>query len=367
MEENKAEAVGASSKDPSFVIEDCNAVDQDVQVIWVIRHGDRMDSFNRKWKQTAEHPEDTPLSEQGHKQAVDVARWFTAQKDIQIRHVLASPFLRTIQTSLPTSKALNLPIKLEPSVWETGCRKPPPAHTSEGFPINQTYEGGFFPACGERPKDFRPRLARAAKIIKERFPVGSGDVAIFSHADPTAYMATELCGIDPGRTGPVAPCCIFRCERRKGEKDFTLVRNASIEHITLFGKTEPCHPIHAFADWCRLFERMRQTQLADSKFRWPPKKHEMVVFKREWHQRYKWLYEGKTEDGGDRATETDPNAPPFPVKPPPKKPKVKFNCPQCGVVSYVSHRLFSNGGPNHNINCWKCRQDFKLGTIKQIK
>ena len=200
-----------------------------------------------------------------------------------------------------------------------------------------------------------------------RFPVGSGDVAIFSHADPTAYMATELCGIEPWRTGPVAPCSFFRCERKRGEKNFTLVRNACIEHITAFGKTEPCHPIHAFADWCRLFERMRQQEIVDMRFRWPAKKHEMEIFKREWQQRYKWLYDGKTEDGGDRATETDPKAPPFPVIPPPKKPKVKFLCPCCEVVSYISHRLSTNGNPNHNINCWQCKKDFRLGDIKKIK
>lgn len=329
--------------------------DDAVQTFWVIRHGDRMDSHDSNWKKTAKHREDTPLSPVGSIQACDVAESIMS-KDKNVKTILASPFLRTIQTATPLSKKLSIPIKLEKSVWETGCRGPPPPHDAEGFPLDQSgYESAFEPTCGEHPPDFRPRLARAAEILAARFPFEMGSVAIFSHADPVAYLVTELCGMDPTLTGPVIPCSIFRCERRRGEKKFRLVLNSGVDHLSVIGRTEPCHPIHFFHDWCRLFEEMRNDNLVDVTFRWPPQKHEMVHFHKAWHARYhRLLTEGKTEA--------------FPVIGPPRKSrKVQFNCLHCGVVSYIRRSLMMSAPAHHVINCWKCKGTFLLTDIPRPK
>jgi transcription factor C subunit 7 len=326
--------------------------DDVVQVFWVMRHGDRLDNHDSNWKKNAKFRDDTPLSPVGHVQSGDVAR-FIASHDSNVKHILSSPFLRAIETASPLSKALNLPIKLEKSVWETGCRSPPPPHTdAEGFFLDTSgYESAFEPTCGERPADFRPRLARSAKILAEKFPVGSGNVCIFSHADPSAYLVTEFCGIDPTLTGPVSPCCIFRLERRQGDEKFKVVLNASIEHLSVLGKTEPCHPIHAFHDWCRLFEEMRVAKLVEQTFRWPPNKEELPILKKAWHARYwRLLTQGKTAE--------------FPVIGPPRKSKkVLFNCLKCGVVSYLRRSLFETAPPSHVIYCWKCKGSFLLTAI----
>lgn len=325
-----------------------------VQVIWVVRHGDRMDSFDSSWKKTAKHRGDTPLSPTGHIQAEEVAKWILKTEKVPPKHILASPFLRTIQTATPLSKMMNLPIKLEKSVWETGCRNPPPPHDQEGFPLDTTgYESGFEPTCGERPTDFRPRLARAAEIIRKRFPVEEGNVIVFSHADPVAYLVSELCGMDPTLTGPVIPCSIFRLERRPGDELFKCVHNSGVQHLSIIGRTEPCHPIHFFHDWCRLFEEMRQNNLVPETFRWPPQEgHEMDAFKKSWTERYtKLLVEGKTDT--------------FPVIGPPRQSrrKVQFECLKCGVVSYVRKSMFKTAPPHHVINCWKCKGRFLLHDI----
>lgn len=43
-----------------------------IQVIWLMRHGDRLDNFDPEWRQNAKHVEDTPLSPIGHQQAIEV-------------------------------------------------------------------------------------------------------------------------------------------------------------------------------------------------------------------------------------------------------------------------------------------------------
>jgi len=321
----------------------------DVQIFWVTRHGDRLDNHDASWHTTTKTPEDTPLSQIGHLQAEEVAK-FILSHDEKVSHVLASPFLRAIETAVPLSRALSIPIALEASVWETGCRNPPPSHLDK-FNLQKGYESCFIPECGEHPSEFRPRLARAAATLLTRFPHGSGNVAIFSHADPVAYLVTELCAMDPTLTGPVAPTSLFRLERRKGESHFRLVLNSSIEHLSRFGKTEPCHPIHFFHDWCQLFEEMRQQKVVDMNFRWPPKPHEMEVFKKQWHERYtRLLVQGKTDK--------------FPIlKPRPSPEKVKFRCPKCDVVSFVAEQLMKNAPRGHSLSCWSCKQSYLLSSI----
>jgi broad specificity phosphatase PhoE len=327
------------------------AITDDVQIFWVIRHGDRLDNHDSTWHTTTKTPEDTPLSAIGHQQAQDVAK-FILSSDEKVSHILASPFLRTIETAVPLSKASNVPIKLEASVWETGCRNPPPSHHDKDFPLHKEgYESCFIPECGEHPSEFRPRLARSAAGLLQRFPHGSGNVAIFSHADPVAYLVTELCAMDPTLTGPVAPTSLFRLERRKGETHFRLILNSSIAHLSRLGKTEPCHPIHFFHDWCQLFEDMRNQKVADPSFRWPPKSHEMDVFKQHWHERYtRLLVQGKTDK--------------FPVvKPRPTPEKVKFKCPKCDVVSFIPEQLMKEAPRGHSLSCWSCKQSYLLSSI----
>lgn len=252
----------------------------DTQIFWIIRHGDRLDNHDSEWKKTAKFREDTPLSPIGHIQAADVARYITAN-DNNVKHIISSPFLRTIETATPISKLTNIPIKLEKSIWETGCRNPPPPHNEEGFFLDTSgYESAFQPTCGERPHEFQPRLARAAAALAARFPVGCGNVCIFSHADPVAYLVTEFCGIDPTLTGPVAPCTIFRIERRKDDPKFCVQVNSSIDHLSVLGKTEPCHPIHAYHDWCQLFTEMRQARVVEMTYRWPPTALELPKLKK---------------------------------------------------------------------------------------
>ena len=90
--------------------------DMTVQIIFV-RHGE---SYGNIGLPTPEgySEEDTPLTEYGLKQAQALADyWFDG---IEIAHIYASPFSRTIQTIYPTAQKLGKSIELLPDLLEYG-------------------------------------------------------------------------------------------------------------------------------------------------------------------------------------------------------------------------------------------------------
>jgi hypothetical protein len=186
-------------------------------------------------------------------------------------------------------------------------------------------------------------------------PVSSGNVAIFSHADPCAYLVSALCGIDPVTTAPVVPCAVFRLERQSGDEHFRLTVNGSIDHLSGLGKTEPCHPVHFYHDWCALFKEMRELSVVPSNFQWPPASPtELDTLKQHWDIRYlRLLQEGPTGD--------------LPVIGPPRSHrKVCFLCIHCKTVSYIKQKLLFKAPPCHVINCWKCPGSFRVSDVVLI-
>ena len=46
---------------------------RDIQRLFVMRHGERLDTKDREWKKAASRPYDTPLTKHGEKEALRVA------------------------------------------------------------------------------------------------------------------------------------------------------------------------------------------------------------------------------------------------------------------------------------------------------
>jgi len=89
------------------------------QVIYITRHGHRLDWANPNWiEQTNNkyHPKDTPLSDDGHKQAEILSQIISQDK--KITHIFSSPFNRTIKTSHPIAEKLNLKIYVDHGISE---------------------------------------------------------------------------------------------------------------------------------------------------------------------------------------------------------------------------------------------------------
>jgi broad specificity phosphatase PhoE len=243
--------------------------------------------FDPQWRANAEkaHREDTPLSEVGHTQAHDVAA-FLQSTNTKLSHIFASPFLRTIETALPLARATGLPLKLENSVWEALCHRPPPDHTGNAlFSVDAEHVSSFTPKTREtRPLSLQ-RVQFAAKRLVERFPISTGHMAIYSHADPVIYLVATLCGLSVEHVPPVPPATVFHIRRSytatRGCDCFEMVRNSSIEHLSLNGPTGPAHPHYPVqCDWMNMLSPPHVDR------DWPRDGERLARLKEEWSRRY---------------------------------------------------------------------------------
>lgn len=124
--------------------------DMTVQIVF-IRHGE---SYGNIGLPTPEGygKEDTPLTEYGLRQAQALADyWFD---DIDIAHIYASPFTRTIQTIYPTAKKLGKSVTLLPDLLEVGS-------TTGGAPADRIEAD--FPLC--IPCLTQPSIAGGALLL----------------------------------------------------------------------------------------------------------------------------------------------------------------------------------------------------------
>ena len=86
--------------------------------VWVVRHGERIDSVEKEWKKTAARPHDPPLTPAGFEQAAATGR---ALRDHRLDAIYTSPFLRCVQTAKAIVEALgpDAPrIYIEPGLGE---------------------------------------------------------------------------------------------------------------------------------------------------------------------------------------------------------------------------------------------------------
>jgi broad specificity phosphatase PhoE len=91
-----------------------------VQSVYILRHAHRFDfEMSRdEWQALASRSTDPPLSALGQWQATEAGRFFEQLGDESITHVLASPYLRCIQTAHPIANAVGAKIKVEVGVQE---------------------------------------------------------------------------------------------------------------------------------------------------------------------------------------------------------------------------------------------------------
>ena len=85
------------------------------QSVYVLRHAHRFDfTMSRdEWRALASRPTDPPLSGLGQQQATEAGQFFAALGDASISHVLASPYLRCIQTAHPIAAAIGATVKVD--------------------------------------------------------------------------------------------------------------------------------------------------------------------------------------------------------------------------------------------------------------
>ena len=183
------------------------------QRIWVVRHGNREDFQNPGWAKTAPRPFDPALSADGETQAKEVGLSLQGER---IDSVIASPFLRTIQTASHIADALDLAVCLEPGIGEI---LPNVQSTPELLTVDERrqrfprIEEGYIAVDGfpypETSEEGHKRAALAARTLTDRFP--DKNLVMVTHGAPVVGIVRGLTGHKDRITVPL--CCIFTLQR----------------------------------------------------------------------------------------------------------------------------------------------------------
>ncbi|MEL6439246.1 MAG: histidine phosphatase family protein [Cyanobacteria bacterium J06621_8] len=184
------------------------------QTVWIARHGNRLDFVNPEWFSTAVRPYDPPLSADGLVQAAELGQRLKSE---DISHIVASPFLRTIQTANEVAKVLNLPIILEAgfSEWhnEAWMRETPEIHPQDflarEYPaIDWSYQSCKYPQYPETREEVYQRTAATIKQLVTKF---SSSMLIVGHG---ASVFGAIKGLVPDAPEfKVSLCCLTKVVR----------------------------------------------------------------------------------------------------------------------------------------------------------
>lgn len=203
------------------------------QIVWIARHGNRLDFVNPDWFLTAERPYDPPLSDGGIIQAQQLGQRLKREN---IAHIFASPFLRTVQTANEVAAALDLPIKVESGLSEwlnpqwmpSMPEKLPMEVLHEKYPrIDLSYTSRIiaeYPETGD--KVFR-RSGETAKILADEF---SEDILLVGHGASVIGTAMGLLG---GTTQPeinATLCCLVKIVHQ--DREWVMELNGDTSHLS---------------------------------------------------------------------------------------------------------------------------------------
>lgn len=201
------------------------------QIVWIARHANRLDFVNPEWFNTAEHPYDPPLSGDGLMQAKELGKRLQLEK---IKHIFASPFLRTIQTANEVAYYLDLPIKLETglSEWLNPHWMPKmpdrlsPEILVQKYPrIDLRYKSRIIPEYPESEEDI---LARTARTVQQLVLEFSEDILLIGHGASVLGTTRGLVG---GNTEyRVALCSLFKVV--KASEKWVLELEGDTSHLS---------------------------------------------------------------------------------------------------------------------------------------
>jgi len=201
------------------------------QIVWIARHGNRLDFVNPEWFNTAERPYDPPLSEDGVVQAWQLGQRLVGES---IAHIFASPFLRTVQTATMVADALDLPIKLEsglsewlnPAWMKTEPERLPLEVLQERFPrIDPSYTSRAIARYPETNDQVLDRTSQTVRLLVEQF---SEDILLVGHGASVVGTTQGLVGGTPEVNA--ALCCLVKLVRQGQE--WVMELNGDTSHLS---------------------------------------------------------------------------------------------------------------------------------------
>lgn len=162
------------------------------QVIWLCRHGNRIDFIDPSYQGTNPH-----LSPDGVIQAKETG---LRLRDEGIQHIFASPFLRTVETAYHIAEALDVMVKVEYGAsewlnkdWFTAFPEQIPLNElAERFPrIDLCYESVVMPVYPEDSDESLKRAGKTARILVNTY---RENMLMVGHGHSVCGMAQGLMG-----------------------------------------------------------------------------------------------------------------------------------------------------------------------------
>jgi broad specificity phosphatase PhoE len=197
--------------------------------VFLARHGNRQDFVDPTWPSTAEEPYDPPLSSDGVEQARRLGQRLSSEG---IDAIVASPFLRTVQTAHYANESLRAPIFLEPGFgeWlERSCfERLPRLRTLEALRADYpTLAHGYVASWVQRHPETADELrARAQQTLEGLLGKLDGTLLVVSHAASVAAMAL----IDERFASIDCPLCALFLLEHDGRR-WRLSLNADVSHV----------------------------------------------------------------------------------------------------------------------------------------
>jgi broad specificity phosphatase PhoE len=198
--------------------------------VFLARHGNRQDFVDPTWPSTAEEPYDPPLSSDGVEQARRLGLRL-AHEGVEV--ILASPFLRTVQTAHHANETLQRPIYVEPGFGEwleqTSFERMPRLRTLAALRADYPTlaEDGYVSAWAMRHPETATELrARAQQTLETLLHKFSGTPLVVSHAASVAAMAL----VDERFSSIDCPLCALFMLEHDGTR-WRLALNADVRHV----------------------------------------------------------------------------------------------------------------------------------------
>ncbi|CAL2028084.1 hypothetical protein CAEBREN_20837 [Caenorhabditis brenneri] len=172
------------------------------RTIWLVRHGQRVDNVDKKWKENNPTKWDDPeLTIRGKQQAHEVGKHFA---NMNIEAIITSPYTRCIETSCQIAAMMenkSTKICVEPGLQEPldMSMDPPTVPTMDKIKEYSTQiDDSYKPVFEKLPAEPRGDLGCADRVVKtfqeicKKFP--SGNIIIVSHGVPLANIHAFLKG-----------------------------------------------------------------------------------------------------------------------------------------------------------------------------
>lgn len=198
--------------------------------IFLARHGNRQDFVDPAWPATAAEPYDPPLSVDGVEQARRLGQRLAGEG---IEAIVASPFLRTIQTAHHANESIGAPIYIEPGFGEwlndRHFERLPRLRQLGALRLNYPLlaESGYVAAHSQRwPETVEQLRERSQLALEELLGKLSGTLLVVSHAAAVAAMAM----IDTSLGSVECPLCALFCLEHDGSR-WRLTLNAEVDHV----------------------------------------------------------------------------------------------------------------------------------------